>query len=317
MKKSCLLVMILMSGCVTPPPVAEKPVEIVPEKEIAVALKRQVKDLDLKKSDESGLKKRVVVLPFIDQTDHQEASRIKARNVFIDELNKSEGVIALEANQLKHDVSKYLKNGEYDLVQLGKDSSNDGVSTLLEGKILRLQLKQNINLENKIQQARFEVEVRVRLLNIRSGKEIFSVIKTVTIDDDNSKLTEPVSNDAFFNKNPDLVTVLYKDAFLDFSTQIIESMTQVIWEGRIAALKDEKIFLNVGRVSGVQVGDILKVVEDGSEIYDPEIGYHIGKVKGQAKGTLEIVGFFGQDGSVSVIHSGAGFKENDRVELYQ
>jgi hypothetical protein len=73
----------------------------------------------------------------------------------------------------------------------------------------------------------------------------------------------------------------------------------------------------VGRISGVQVGDILKVVEDGNEIYDTELGYHVGKVQGRVKGTLEIVGFFGQDGAVSVVHSGAGFKENDRVEIYQ
>ena len=82
------------------------------------------------------------------------------------------------------------------------------------------------------------------------------------------------------------------------------------------ALKGEKIYLNVGRISGVQIGDILKVVEDGSEVYDPEIGYHIGKVSGNTKGTIEVVSYFGQDGAVGVIHSGAGFKENDRVELY-
>lgn len=312
----------LFSGCITPPPaqdevVAEKPPEKVAEKEIATALKRQVKDLDLKKSDDAGLKKRIVILPFIDETENQEASRIKARNAFVEDLNRSEGVIALEANQLKNDVSKYLKNGEYDLYKLAKDSQNDGVSSLLEGKIIDLKLKQNLDPEKKIQQASFEVSVRIRILNIRAGKEIFSVVKTVTIDDENSKLAEPVAGKAFFAKNPGLVTVLMKDAFLDFSPQVSEAMTQVTWEGRIAALKGEKIYLNVGRVSGVQVGDILKVVEDGSEIYDPEIGYHIGQVKGQAKGTLEVVGFFGQDGAVSIMHSGAGFKENDRVELYQ
>jgi len=257
------------------------------------------------------------VLPFIDNSESQEASVIKAKNAFIDELNKSETVIALEANQLKNDVKKYLKNGEYDLEKLAKDSQNDGVSSLLEGKILELRLKQTLDPASKIQKAAFDVVTRVRIVNVRSGKEVFSTVKTVTIEDENSKMSELVSGKAFFQKNPDLVTVLMKDAFLDFSGQVAEVMGQVIWEGRIAALKGEKIYLNVGRVSGVQLGDILKVVDDGSEVYDPEIGYHIGKVPGQAKGTLEVVGFFGQDGAISIIHSGAGFKENDRVELFQ
>jgi hypothetical protein len=312
----------LLPGCVTEPApttpvVVEKPAEKVAEKEISTALKRQVKDIDLKKSEDAALKKRIVVLPFLDMKDRPEVARIKARNAFIDELNKSGIVIALEGNQLRNDASKYIKNGEYDLAKLSKDSQTDGMSALLEGKLIDLRLKQANDLEKKSSQATFEAIIRMRAVNIRSGKEIFNTLKTVTIEDENSKLTEKVSNDAFFASNPDLAAVLLKDAFLDFSSQVIEAMSQVMWEGRIAALKEEKIYLNVGRVSGVQVGDILKVVEDSNEVYDPEIGYHIGKIPGKAKGTLEIVDFFGQDGAISVIHSGAGFKENDRVELYQ
>ena len=67
----------------------------------------------------------------------------------------------------------------------------------------------------------------------------------------------------------------------------------------------------------VRVGDLLKVIDTGSEIYDPEIGYHLGRVAGKTKGTLEIISYFGNDGAISVVHSGAGFKESDRVEVYQ
>ncbi|MFZ3229276.1 MAG: hypothetical protein WA160_03650 [Pseudobdellovibrio sp.] len=298
----------------------EKPTEVVPvEKEIAKVLKRQVKDVNLKAmSDDESLKKRIVILPFIDSSDqHPEAARLKARDVFMDELNKTHSIIALDSNQLKKDVLKYLKAGEYDLIKLAKDIQKDGVSSILEGKIIDIRLKQADSGDKKNGQAIFEAVVRIRILNIRTSKEIFNIVKTVTIQDDNSNISERFSSDQFYAKNPNLLAILIKDAFLDFSNQVIESMTQVAWEGRIAAFKGEKIFLNVGRMSGVQVGDILKVVEDGNEVYDPEIGYHIGKVNGQAKGTLEIIGFFGQDGSISVIHSGAGFKENDRVELYQ
>ena len=72
----------------------------------------------------------------------------------------------------------------------------------------------------------------------------------------------------------------------------------------------------MGQVSGVKIGDILKVVENPSEIYDSQMGYQLGKVSGKVKGTLEIISYFGQDGAVGVLHSGAGFKESDRVEFY-
>jgi hypothetical protein len=89
-----------------------------------------------------------------------------------------------------------------------------------------------------------------------------------------------------------------------------------VWEGRIASVQGERIFLNVGKISGLAAGDLLRVVDEGEEIYDTESGSFIGKSPGRLKGTLEVVSFFGQDGAIAVIHSGGGFRENDRVELY-
>lgn len=287
----------------------------------ALGLKRQIKDVDFRAQlEEKGPKKRIVILPFVDVgADRPESARLKAREAFMDELNRSDEIIALDSNQLKVDVTKYMIGGDYDLARIAKDSQNVGVSTLVEGKIIDLRIKKQTDKVDTVRNFKtiFEAVVRLRIFNIRSGKEIFHTVKTVAIEDASTRIAEQVSSDLFFVNNPQLVTILIKDAFLDFTAQLFDSMNVVIWEGRIAALKGEKIYLNVGRISGVQVGDILKVVEDGSEIYDPEIGYHIGKVSGQAKGTLEVVSYFGQDGAVSVIHSGAGFKENDRVELYQ
>ena len=288
----------------------------------ATALKRQIKDVDLKaRLEDKGPKKRIIVLPFIDAgADRPESARSKAREAFMNDLNGTEEIIALDSNQLKVDISKYIAaSGDYDLLKLSKDSQNVGVSALVEGKIIDLRIKKDSEKIGVVRNLKttFEAVVRLRVLSLRSGKELFHTVKTVAIEDDSVRIAERASSDLFFVKNPELVTILIKDAFLDFTPQLMAAMNVVAWEGRIAALKGEKIYLNVGRISGVQVGDILKVVEDGSEIYDPEIGYHIGKVSGQAKGTLEVVSYFGQDGAVSVIHSGAGFKENDRVELYQ
>jgi hypothetical protein len=78
----------------------------------------------------------------------------------------------------------------------------------------------------------------------------------------------------------------------------------------------ERVFINAGRLSGLQVGDILKVTEEGDDVYDPENGRFIGTAPGRLKGTIEVVSYFGRDGAIAVVHSGSGFQENDRVELY-
>lgn len=300
----------------TPIPAVEKEA-----KPASLAIKRQIKDVDFKsRLEEKGPKKRLVILPFLDLSpDRPEAAHRLAREAFMDEINKSDEVIAIDSNQLNVNVASYVSAGEYNLTKLVPDIQTAGVSSVLEGKILDLRLKKISEKKDAsfVHKTLFEAVVRIRVMNVRSGKELFHTVKTVTIEDSDSHVAENVTEGKFFEKNPDLISVLVKDAFLDFIPQVISSMNEVSWEGRIAALKGDKIYLNVGRISGVQVGDILKVVEDGNEIYDPEIGYHIGKVGGQVKGTLEIVNYFGQDGAVSIIHSGAGFKENDRVELYR
>lgn len=287
-------------------------------------LKKTISDQDLKaKREDQELKKRVVVLPFLDKKNLRDPELLKRAQVeFIDALNQSGELIALDSSVLKLDFKKYVKNGMYDLKSIAQASNKVGVSAILDGRIIdmRFQNEDPSKVDNssslKLRRVIFEVVVHARMINIRSEQELFNMVKTVTIDDGSSEIPENVTSDNFFSKNSDLTELLIKDAFLDFNSKLLQSLKLISWEGRIAALQGDKIYLNVGKISGVQLGDILKVVEDGNEIYDPELGYHVGKVQGKVKGTLEIVGFFGQDGAISVVHSGAGFKENDRVEIY-
>ena len=188
----------------------------------------------------------------------------------------------------------------------------------MDGQIIDVRLKTTADQVGLVRHlaATYEVVVRLRMMNIRSEQEIYNTVKTVTLIEDNTRIAERVSGDQFFIKNPQLLEVLIKDAFLDFSFQIQEALNTVQWEGRIAAVRADKIYINVGRISGVQIGDILKVVDDGTELYDPELGYNLGQIRGRVKGTLEIVSYFGADAAVAILHSGGSFKESDRVELY-
>lgn len=303
------------------PPVAEAG----PAPKASYALKRSIVDKNLKQNaEDKELKKRVAVLPFLDRKGLRSAKVLTdARNAFMDSLNQTGELIAVDSGALKLDLNKYIKNNMYDLEGLAKDANTVGISSVLEGRIVDMRFKNEDagKIDNssslKTKPLIFEVVVQARMLNLRSGQELFNTVKTVELDDSSSVVAENITSENFFNKNSDLTELLIKDAFLDFNDKLVDALKLIQWEGRIAALHGDKIYLNVGQISGVQVGDILKVVEDGNEIYDTELGYHVGKVQGKVKGTLEIVGFFGQDGAVSVVHSGAGFKENDRVETYR
>lgn len=309
--------LIFISGCAAFAPATGQTKNNEP-----VAIRRKIKDVDYRTmGEDKSMKKRLVVLPFLDKDPMKrpETARQNAREAFINDLNTSEKFIVMNSDQLTVNPENYLKNEQYDLARLAADSQKSGISSIVEGQIIDVRLKKKADQIGIVRQlaATYEVVVRLRIQNVRTQQEVFHTVKTVTLEEDNTRVAERASEDQIFLKNPGLVEILIKDAFLDFSQQIQETMSEVTWEGRIAHIRGDKIYLNVGRISGVQVGDLLKVVEDSSEIFDPEAGHDLGKVPGRTKGTLEIISYFGNDGAVGIVHSGAGFKESDRVELFE
>ncbi len=64
------------------------------------------------------------------------------------------------------------------------------------------------------------------------------------------------------------------------------------------------------------MGDVLRIMTEGTEIFDPESGALLGVSKGEVKGTLEIIDYFGPDGAVAILNSGGSVTEGDFVQLY-
>ena len=281
--------------------------------------RKQVSDMNLHASQDSGIKKRVMVLPFLDANDQRDpVIRENARRAFIADLNRTGQLIAIDSQELKLDLSKHIQNGEYIMKDITREVSQLGVNSVLEGKIVDLKIKRASDQIGVIRNmtTKFESVIRVRLFSSRGTRELMNVIKTVVLDEPNTRVGERVESDKFIQNNAELIQVIIKDAFMDFTPQVLAAMDKIVWEGRIAAISGDRVYLNVGRISGLQTGDILKVSEEGEDVFDPDSGSHIGKVQGRVKGTLEVVSYFGTDGSVAIIHSGSGFKENDKVEMY-
>lgn len=300
-----VLVGAIVSGCATREP---------------SVLRKQVSEVDMtgKKSDGSP-RKRLMVFPFLDEKGvHSEELRNLARTEFIRELGRTGEVIVLDSKDLKGDYAKSMSNGEYNLTEVAKGANQLGANAVLEGKLMALRVQRQADPVGVFRQlkTKFEAVARVRIVAARTGKELFNTEKTISLEEANYRVAEKVESDRFFQNNPELVEKLVSEAFLDFTPQILAALDKMNWEGRIALVNGDRIFLNVGRISGLQLGDLLRVSEDGDEIYDPQSGGYIGKVPGRNKGTLEVVSYFGQDGAIAVVHSGAGFRENDKVEIY-
>ena len=272
-----------------------------------------------RESKDASPRKRVMVLPFINGSPaRSEKAAGYARDAFVRALKATDEFVIVANTDFPKDVTTYLKNGEYDLEPMAKIGGGVGVAAIIEGRIIEIKAKRvgdEVGLVREIR-AKLNATVQIRMINTTNSHIVLNETRQAEIEDSTTRVAERADSDRYLEEDPKLVESVITQAFRSTIPKIVQSVEKLSWEGRVALVKGDRIYLNAGRLSGLQVGDILKVTEDGEDVYDPESGSLIGKVPGRLKGTVEVVSYFGRDGSIGIIHSGSGFRENDHVELY-
>jgi hypothetical protein len=259
-----------------------------------------------------------MVLPFIDTSARSEKAAQAARDAFVKSLRRTDDFVVIANSDFPKDVNTYLKNAEYDLEAMGKIGGGMGLAAILEGRVLEVKAKRigdEVGVVRQIK-ARIDATVQIRMVNTKNGHVILNETRSAQVEEATTRVAERSFSDRFLQEDPKLIEAVVTQAFKGTIPRIVQSIEKLSWEGRVALVKGDRIYLNAGRLSGIQVGDILKITEDGEDVYDPESGGLIGKVPGRLKGTVEVVSYFGRDGAIGIVHSGSGFRENDRVELY-
>jgi hypothetical protein len=279
-----------------------------------------IKEVPFQARDGQELKKKVIVLPFLDselQRSHNVAE--VARRTVVEELVASKNFIVINNSDLNQDLSAFVKESkEYDMVAVTRLAANIGAVAVIEGRILEIRAKRmgdEVGVFRKIR-AQVDVTVQIRAFGAKSNREVFNVVRKATAETETTRVGETSYSDRFLQEDPGLVHAGVKQAFRETVGGIVKAVDKLSWEGRIALVSGEKIYINAGRISGIQVGDVLKITEEGSEVFDPDSGAFIGTAPGRMKGTVEVVSYFGKDGALAIIHSGSGFRENDKVQLY-
>jgi len=260
-----------------------------------------------------------MVLPFIDTNEMRTAKASQvAREAFLRTLRRTDDFVIVANSDFPKDVATYLKNGEYDLEAMGKIGGSMGLAGILEGKVLDIKAKRigdEVGLVREIK-AKITATIQIRMVNTKNGSVVLNETRTADVESSTTRVAERSFSDRYLEEDPKLIEAVVTEAFKGTVPKIVQAVEKLSWEGRVALVKGDRIYLNAGRLSGIMIGDILKVSEDGEDVYDPENGALIGKVPGRLKGTVEVVSYFGKDGAIGIVHSGSGFHENDRIELY-
>ncbi len=267
----------------------------------------------------NGVKKKVALLTFFNEAPYGgQDLGITATEELRKELSRTrEFVVDPMAKKIFGSSKEIYAGGGVKLVQLARKAKVAGVNFVLFGRIIEARIREKTDEIGVVRETKSytESKVEIRIFDVNSNKEIYTdTIRGYTDD----------ANFRFFGQNrEDRLT--YRRELLRYSIRvavrksiprILKISAKLDWVGRVARILGNKIYINAGRKSGIQVSDILKVITEGQEVFDPETGALIGVSKGEVKGTIEIIDYFGPDGSIAILHSGGSVLEGDFVQLY-
>ncbi len=270
-------------------------------------------------SEFNPIKKKIALLSFYNESPMGgDDLAVTATEEFRREISKSrEFLIDPEAETIFGTSKEIYAGGGVKLVQLARKAKNSGVNLVIFGRVKEARVRQKsdeIGFVRKVKSLA-ETYVEIKVYDVLANKELFSETVDGNISDDNMRFYQAESEDNLAYRQ-DLLRYSVKVAVRKFIPRVTKVGSRLDWMGRVAKIIGTRIYINAGRTSGINMGDILKVITEGQEVYDPESGAMIGMSPGEVKGTLEVVDYFGDDGAICILHSGGSVTEGDFVQLY-
>ena len=267
----------------------------------------------------SGVKKKIALLPFFNESPFEsEDLEVNATEELRMELSRSgEFIIDPSSAKLFGTSKEIYVGGGMKLVQLTRQAKIAGVNFVVFGRVIDARVREKSDEIGIVRQTKSytESKVEVRVYDVNAGKEIYTETLQGYADDSSYRFFSSDRED-YLAYRRDLLRYAVRVAVRKSVPKVVELASKLDWVGRVAKIIGTKVYLNAGRESGINIGDILKIITEGTEIYDPETGALIGMSKGDMKGTIEVVDYFGTDGSIAILHSGGQVLEGDFVQLY-
>ncbi|MEK7689530.1 MAG: hypothetical protein AAB425_00760, partial [Bdellovibrionota bacterium] len=285
-------------------------------------------------------KKRAVVLDFWNDSPAREA---EFGSSTADDLRallyRSQRVMITPDIRSEKTTEDFVQGEQVKVAQLVREGRKLGVSVIIVGRISKIVYRQ-IEKEGGLlrgSEAMVAVGVEMKLFDVVTGRELLSLKRAGQARGEAKPSTaqaarEPVPESSQVPVDAAEVEVpedridlgakiaLSKTALKSAVAAAVPHMVRVIdkmyWSGHIARIQGKQVIVNAGRASGLMPGDILKVLTQGEDVYDPVTGAYLGRSPGKLKGTLEIKAFMGPDAAITELHTGSNFQEGDTVQLY-
>jgi hypothetical protein len=249
------------------------------------------------------MKRRVIVMPVNDQTNYKEENLGElATKRLISRLENTGTIICIDPNTVN---------------QKGQQ---------LTGSEAMKQLNELYGVQAVIRGTLSNIYTSTSKIEGKEDRETSFAMSTIALDVYNTEtgvILKQLSgrNPVFLSREKgDMSSEKAKMKAIDLSIELIaedllKTVLSLDWHGRIASLENGKIYLNAGRLSGLEKGSALEVYAPGEQIVDEKTKTPLGNVKGTFKGELEVVELFGVDACWAKVVKGSNFSSTDLVYL--
>ena len=266
----------------------------------------------------SAPKKRTVILPVWNDTPLKSNISEDAKEIIKDKLREQGRLNIVEDRHVnKKSSDLYVDADKINVAEAVDKGQQWGVSLIIVGKIGKIVVRQKDEDVGFLRPSvmRASVDLELRMVDVAGAKEVGVGLASGVAEGSALNVMGMSREDSEEYRN-ELINEAAGKAVDSALVSLTKELDRVSWQGRVVKVSGNRIYINAGRATGLHVGDILKVLSRGQDIYDPESGLYLGRTEGKVKGTLEVLEYFGEDGSATKLHSGGNFQESDLVQLY-
>jgi hypothetical protein len=279
--------------------------------------------------DKGGLKKRVMVLPLIDQAGLGEAKVQEAQTLFLEELRKVKSYLVQEAT-LPPSSDNNRSASQFDIIvdpYLSKKAEEMGMNVLITATIHPI----DVNVEKKgiwpilIIQRKLELSMVVSALDLTNGTLFMTNLESTKL-----KMEEQVEEEDLevlriegeFKEEEakDPLTFVEEEEFQDAMADMIQDQASAImevleeepWSGKIISVDGKNLVINAGRDVGLMTGSLFEVFGQGESIQSVNgRSYHL---LGPKMGEIKAVRVM-EDQASAVPWKGEGFKAGQTIRV--
>ena len=277
--------------------------------------------------DKGGLKKRVLVLPMIDQAGLGEKTAQDVQTMFLEELRQVENFLVREATLPPSSNSKQSR-AQFDIIvdpYLSKKAEEMGMNVLITATIHPI----DVNVEKKgiwpilIISRKLELSMVVSALDLTNGTLFMTNLESTKLKMEEQvegyevlqiegEFKEEEAKDPLSFVEQEEFQEALADMVEDQASAILEVLEEEPWSGKILSVDGKDVVINAGRDVGLITGSLFEVFGKGESIQSVNgRSYHL---LGPKMGEIKAVRVM-EDHASAVPWKGEGFKPGQTIRV--